>query len=540
MTKTNTSQRDAAHAQARTPQQIDKWLSSLPMLNNEKMIRTLCDSLLELNCAELADSTRFEILEVYQSHVESVAYEIQKRKVGLSLPLSVETSKLADSITSLFNQVALGYKIIVLNAMRQGSKYQELSSNKVVWACYWALIYLTEVLRSAYESYRPYPKGVWKEAHELFTYAFTEGFVHYKLAIEGTDALSRDSIRGAYKRLLLMGLSNPYQLPFRAVRSVYELLERLVHKVALTPSSHTKKSPCMFVVDFELDQPGVPYLSRSSVVDNEECFLLDTTELVITLRHELERIINNEPIELGNESSIYDSERVDMLRSLIVQWGIRPIRTSARIQNNRQADMSVGLNSVYSALSGWKEIDQEHVTPQRGDTREMLKGTFGYQQFRQTHKISLIPDWEIVDESLAGLQLAHQDPSRAQIRVGECVAIADEQQGWIVGIIRWARSGQANDVNLGIFKLGANGNAAAVQQVEGSSGPDVSTFVLAVVLLETEALGRRQMLVAPKGHYSPGSPLWLRTAGKDQVMVDPATLIVSTRLVDCFEFRIIS
>lgn len=520
-----------------TPKDVGIWLASLPILNNEKAIRKLSDSLVELNCTDMDDSTRFEILQLYQRHLDTVAHEVQKRRVGLSLPLSSESLKLAESITNLFNQVALGYKIIVLNVARQGSASQELSSNKIIWACYWALVYLTEVLRSAYESYRPFPKGVWKEAHQLYSYAFGEGLVHYKLVLEQSETLPRDSIRGVYKRLLLMGLSNPYQLPFRAVRSVYELLERLAHKVALTPSSQAKKRPCMFVVDFDIDQPGIPYLSHSSIVDSQ-AFLLDTTELVVSLRDELERHINGEPIELDGDASIYDSERVDMLRSLIVQWGIRPIRTSERVQTNHQVNMVVGLISINYVLSGFNEEHSSEVDSLREDTRQMLKGTFGYQQFKQKHKVSIIPNWEVVDESLAGLQLSHMNAAQANIRVGELIALNDGQnERWTLGVVRWAKGGQGNDLCLGIFKLGIQGYAGDIQQFDGVGGPYDGAFESAVVLPETKTLGHHHMVVVPKGHYKPDGSLWLRRNHQDQI-IQPTNLVASSRVVDCFEFKV--
>ncbi len=114
--------------------------------------------------------------------------------------------------------------------------------------------------------------------------------------------------------------------------------------------------------------------------------------------------------------------------------------------------------------------------------------------------------WQIKDAAPKGLQLVRQGSSHTYVRVGDVVGIQqmDEIGRWSAGVVRWMKSPQADNLEMGIELLAAGVKPVAVAPVRAASAGD---FQPALLLPAIEALHRPATLLLTRGVFAPGSNL---------------------------------
>jgi hypothetical protein len=101
---------------------------------------------------------------------------------------------------------------------------------------------LGEHLLINYECYAKARQGSWLKIHKLYNIARAEG-VH-DTTVESDSGPAR-TVEHIYKRLLLLGLSDPYRYPFRGLGRIYENLEEWASLASLTTTAENS-GRCLF------------------------------------------------------------------------------------------------------------------------------------------------------------------------------------------------------------------------------------------------------------------------------------------------------
>lgn len=515
---------------------LKHWLSSLPALDPADNLQQIQKSLQKYSTVKMSAADRLALLDCYQDSIKQLMRDLQKYLVGLMLPLPQASLSTSDSIRNLLQQYAHGYLIVVYDCIDNAQTLDSGADRYVlVKACHAAMRSLSELLRSSYESYREIPAGTWRRLHKILRLART-----YEIEAEylSNDSRAAGSIGSEYKRALLLGLSEPYQLPFRAVNFVFDQLQRWAPQAKLADEiEQNNSSACLFVVDTHADLPAIPCLSPGKMQRRERDLLLDTSALVAALNFELKTMVGNTVTDAGADAG--DFVQMATIKALITHWGAHPMRRNQRSASRAKYASVVGLRNVSQALVE----DSEGSTPciHLEEASDTLRGTFGQQQHQKTIARALADPWETVDESLNGFRCRVKSSEGTQAQVGELVALRPEtgKKAWQVGIIRWAKENADSTFGLGIYKLGEKVVPVRVRIAADEDQNTLHNDQGGLFLPADPSIKREQTLIVPNGLYRPKRLLWIRSnSARADYIVEVANLILAGRPFDWFEIRL--
>src|SRR5689334_5721087 len=80
----------------RRPAKVEKWLTTLPLLNVDDTGHKLCATLQAYNRTSLDPLLRLELLELYRAPIRHIGQELQKQYVGLPLPMPEKNRIIAE------------------------------------------------------------------------------------------------------------------------------------------------------------------------------------------------------------------------------------------------------------------------------------------------------------------------------------------------------------------------------------------------------------------------------------------------------------
>ncbi|MDJ0957467.1 MAG: hypothetical protein QNI91_11435 [Arenicellales bacterium] len=514
--------------------ELKRWLSELPTLDPEQNVKRIQVSLHGHNTADFGPDLRISLLGCYLGPVASLNHDLLKHRMGLSLPLPQAALRITNALRELYQEFALGYQIVVNEiTSKKGLILDDPAIMTLTKAIYGVTFCLNQVLRCAYESYRLVPLGTWKQLHKVFQLARTCGIDNEEFV--GVDGRTV-SIVHEYKRALLLGLSEPYQLPFRRVNTVFHCLNQWVAHARLLYAIDKDKGPeCLFIVDTDSDHPAIPLLSPTKVDSTERDLVLDTSELITKLNSKMGSSILD---TLTTKGEVRNYEEIETLKVLITYWRAHPMRRHRRTASRANYAVIVGLTNIARELTKDKNL-VTRSEENDDDSSDVVRGTFGHQQHLRAKSRILPVPWEAVDESLSGLRFNVNSSHGTPVSVGELVAVrpVDEEGNWCVGIVRWAKEGHSNTVDLGIYKIGEDVRSLTARRVSEKQ-PETPYEDYAALFVPADAtIKRAQTLIIHNGLYKPGQLLWLRSQSVDHI-VEATNLILAGRPFEWFEVRV--
>lgn len=507
----------------------ERWLARLPMLDLPQAARKIHDALFVLNRTPLKDDARLKLLELYRGPIMIIGHEMQLPQVGFALPLAGKSKQVAELARLLGSELAIGYKAVVMARLHRLKPAQQ--REQIILPVYRALEQLAHTLLKSYAYYAPYPAGAWREIHALYRYAESLGILD-KNVEEPPLPAAVDHIEHLYKKALLLGLADPYHLPFGVIEQVYTQMDRWVALVRLLPHMDGTNQKCQFQIDLDTDRAGA--LQSGADGDNHARHVfLDTRDLVRSLHAQLLTLQNHDA-----EGAAADERNEDVLRHLVTAWGLGPTRRFARIHRDGQCEIAVGLDSVNFVINGEKYFECTSVD--EDDTGQTVLGTYGHQKLQRRRGAVTKHAWIVMDESASGLGLNAQAPENVQARVGDVIAtrLTAPHADWAVGVIRWLKSAGSEHMVVGVQRLAPAARAAAVKPVQINTD-GVDELVLAVLLPEMPALKTPESLLTPRGIFAAERNLFMDT-GDGLHMIRAKRLIESTRAFERFEFAVLN
>ncbi|MDH3280470.1 MAG: hypothetical protein OEQ18_05000, partial [Gammaproteobacteria bacterium] len=280
------------------------------------------------HCAQLSPATVLETLaQVDEAVAGSIETNFYQRRVGLSLPLTRPELDLCTAMCSLYHQIAKAYVNLIPD--RTG----RFSDDSLSWApnaAYGAMRYFTKILLCVYQAYQNVPDNLWRRMHALYEHASALGIQDEPVS-EPHGA--RITLKILYQRALLIGLSNPYRFPFRAIQFIDGYIRAHVTQTELTGSASRPTNECLFVVDPRIDRPAIPMLPRVRSGNSGACLILDTLDISVGL-HQRIKALSGASDRLGDRSlaGFSEAEELETFKALLTQWGFHPIRSVGRRQ----------------------------------------------------------------------------------------------------------------------------------------------------------------------------------------------------------------
>jgi len=492
----------------------------------------LLNVLTELRQSDQPNSERYETLRHCRAFASQLRADLTRQFVGLSLPPPAEQIILSRRCADAYRLLSDCFRGIAEEIARQDAG-PLADTNRFVDSCYRGIECLGEYIVIRCECYLKASKGIWLDVHRLHDMAVLEGVE--QLPLDGGDASSARTIESAYKRLLLLGLSDPFQHPFRGVRRLYEKLDGWS---ALTYLTRAEKpaTRCVFVVDPWLDRPATPVLSQTRLRAelNQRWFV--TRELVTRLKQEYDTAVNHSAEHFQRSEFPADElGSVDFLRRLIVRWSIHPVRAGQRRRTFRNCDLVVGLKTVCLALNGFRPLYAEDPDAVTG-VRRMITGTYGRAEAESVDSAYIRDGWEIEDESANGLKLVRRDrpADNFGVAIDDLVAVKSGQgQDWSVGTAHWVQTDESGSVSMGVRLIPQPMRPVLIDQLHVDS---VRVRSEALLLADKSDGGLTRSLICPASIYYPtGTYLVQLPGGRGEFVVEATNMLLSSRSLVWFE-----
>lgn len=513
------------------PSVVRAWLAEAAGEKPEARTDRLSEILETLRRSNLAPELRFRSAEACREEVARLRRDLDLLLAGLSLPLHPEKEKLSRKCADTHWLLAACY---IRVATELSSRHQPVRSDATYLprSCYWGIASLGEHLLINYERYAKAKHGTWLDIHKLYDIAHAEG-VHDTAT--GPESGPARTVEHIYKRLLLLGLSDPYRYPFRGLTRIYEKLEEWAPLASLTTSAESS-GRCLFTVDPALDRPAMPALPRTRIRPQFNEKWLATRQLVDKLKQEYEKAVKDAALRHDRPSIITaELDSLELLRRVIVRWGLHPIRNNTRTTIYKSCEVVIGVKQVCTALNGFKSVQ----VATRGPTTtfmNMIKGTFSDAP-EPIDAGRITNQWEIVDESERGLRIiAGHGKGVGRISVGELIAFrSGHDSNWTLGHVHWAQSDHDGRLSLGIRRIGPGARPVLIARLQAGKPPDHARNPALLLMTETQSRRTTSLLCGKNLYFPTGTYLVHQVPEGGERVMEATNVMLSTRSFVWFE-----
>ena len=422
--------------------------------------------------------------------------------------------------------------------------------------------------------------------HKLYAYAEGHKLTRSGIADYQHMYVGKSSVKDEYLRNMLLWLTSPYRLRQGEVTKVYHTLERWVQYCILVKPGQPEDPAAdgQFGINLGKDQPPCPITQGNFTCPPANCRVLETSKLAERIRHDIhksEDVVTTTltGIDMGRQDLSHD-----LLRRLLIAWGIETKRGFPRTSKHEDVQVAVGLSAVHQFLTSHRE-ESEHIPNDPFAHRaEFASNTvkslsdenpdvwnkvypdgkdFDLTQI-VTEELAVSdappvssanpplysggkpqkqPDpslgsWLIINESASGYCVEYADGNSTKAQVGELVGIRRRNDKhswkWGIGVIRWMKFNPHQEMQLGIEML--NPDAAAIGlRTAAASGKDFN-YQRTLLLPEIPAIKQPATLITAPVPWRAGNKLMLNILGKD-VRVALTELVQNTGLFAQFQFE---
>lgn len=544
------AKRHSAWVAETDPRYARAWFESLPLADVGEVARELYQTLYTINRQDLPPSQRLELMDLYEPPVATAVSGLQTHLAKPVYPLSARKHQLSEFVRQLETEMANGYKCCL----------QDMTARRLAWRpspdgariAHHALFHLSQLLLHSYRVYLPYPAGVWRDIHQLFSHAEGAGWLDREVDTAGAERTDRPpTLARRYRQTLLLAASQPYQLPQDECLLVNQMLDRWTDRATLLNDIPDGRAG-LFLVDLDADSPPQTILRTRSAASGANRRALNTLELVRTLQGFVHRLGRGESVQsIGLGVDCLESTCHDMLQRLIRAWGVTARRQHTRLKRRGSVLLCVGIPAVHFFANGQRPFfagDGEPETapfpPFAGTDPDSRRTESNPEQGQRDGESVLFAGQDIVeftnstnspqpaslpvsdmfrvdrlqirDLSPQGLLLGRPKDAGAYVRVGDVLGIqrTDDQPGsWSAGVVRWLKSSATKMTEIGIELLGPQARPVGVRLESGGNG-SASGHTPALILPAILPLHRPSTLLVSRGLFQPGATYELHEEGQ--------------------------
>ncbi len=514
---------------------FESWAKKLPMANVGVAAKMLFQATRELNATKIAANTRYKMLEIIRSQTYIICDSLGKRFLKQSVMLTDNDMKIVSLAQTLQNQLASGYKRIVIDELTQPIKKND--KKLLTFAVHRAISDLSQTILRALQLYSNPPKNAWLELHQLYALSESKGTQQYAVKDSRAKYTASSTILDVYIRVLLLGCCKPNQLRQMDLANLYAATELWSGLVKVCNGSDIK---ALFLFAQQKDFPPV-YRSLLKSTTSSIGRALCPTSLVAELQKHLDKD-SSEATVPGNISEA-------VINHLIYAWGAMVERSFRRTQNSGEIQIGIGLlashffaakeHSLPYLLNQWNAEETTAKKPklstdvwdqsfdagsQFGADAENIE--FDSIAFISGHaqptedkgpKAQQIKA-QIFNTSPGGYGITLDKPP-SSVQTGELVVIKEARMNnWSLGCIRWIRTQRGQATQLGIELLAPKVEAVAVRILNKTGENGEYLRGISVPALPTA--GQEETLILPTMPFKVGCKAqWLNDKQSQRIQL---------------------
>lgn len=564
--------------------QAKAWCDTLPLGNPLDTGTYLVSGLKRLNHAPPAASDHFHILEVFRPLIADLVDMLRKAYTGASLPLAPRPLDSAQRVEELLTQLAQGYKLVVVQCTTGGMP-ADAPRETVLAALYQGIGAFGRLLVETYSVYAPEPSQVWRDLHRLYYFAEQRGLDAIPVKVGHTGA-ANPTIGQAYRRVLLLSLSNPYHLMQGEALTLYQEVDKWVAACRLTPLSGASAHKGQLYIDLATDLPPRYAPPKLDVPAPQEGRMIDISAMRGIVNRRIQEIVTAAKSSPRGQSTLAERKQVYMYRRLAEALGVRSERLSPRLPREMPIEIIAGISACHHFLMEGPRFtpEDDEIRMRREDLGEsgpelsllphehvpwvndeeasrLAKGMVKPRtsHFFSTHnrddkdvwvrvyssavqledEASAEPVFRVAvcqqrDASKGGIAVACPRGHGIQVRVGEILGYKDgpDHRLWSIGTVRWVKT-QADKLELGIRVLAEDAAAVAVKGLKGVG--QGGEYFRALLIPNLDPRHYPTTLITPAAIYDIDSVILLNT-GKVLVHVRLTKLLEATGSYARFQF----
>lgn len=448
------------------------WLAGEPDDDPAADLAALRQHLAQLGEPGVSATQLQRCLDQFDVRVRDLSNRFRPRLLTATLPLSRELFAATNDLIEALLDIAAGFQRLADDVRQRWVRTQILGS-AALGAQAQQLVgeaFLNGALASS-----PAPFTLWQRAHALMLDAVRhEGGKEFGVATQTRTAFF-------YKRLLCLAVVQPESLTARELSWLFDYLEGAAARATLDQEPPVMEAAAYWI-DAAQDGPPVA-LARRGPPAVDGLWYFSAAPLAARVSEQIEwlenRILEAEVVGLerdgellapdvsGLPEGLTPLEVLSLLRRLRERWSTPPLREQARRRHQYTVQVCAGLRAIW-------ELGR------RGESG------------------GRIAEWMVLNESPGGYAIMCVSGLEGVLSAGMALALRrDAGQPWSICIVRWIRSDNPDQVELGLQVVAQTFTAVQI----AFRGGDAHSTVPALILPPLAATRRNQALLAPAGSY---------------------------------------
>ncbi len=461
------------------PAILAEWLEQLSGKNPEEAAQRLLAELARLNRTGMDEDLRAKLSLLHEPVGLGLIEELLASLPENGTPQSALHRQAANLAYELAVELAYAWKLVSLAVQQKRTLFGGAKAR--LSALSHLLSALANQIRTSYRSHTSPPLYSWHELHQLHAALSEESHAGAATAMEGG---SPDAV---YKSTLLLALADPFRLTRPEIETTMAYLEKFGQLAELSKAGKGGKS--VFLISPESDSPS----TLDDSADTPALLALDTHTLCKHLRSLLVKLQGGEAFrDIGLGDVPHKINGLHLLSRLHQAWRGSNKRSFKRYEPGpTHVEVISGIPAIHRLFDS-----KLRPAPPPKAIANPLAGGLADQGWPAR--------WRVVNDSANGLALSAHAQEVAQVRMGNPVALREENEegsAWLLGVIRWGKMSKGQVVVAGVEKLSPDAASVVLRFAQGTAA---NLGQPALLIPANAALQTDERLLLPQGLYQRG------------------------------------
>jgi hypothetical protein len=426
------------------PRKVKTWIAALPRANATATQKELEMALENLSGQKLEGVQRLAVLEEMRPAVMESVGLLQQQYAGSPLPLPAVKSQAAHRAEGFHVLLGNGYRKAAAEICAPSGKVPMFRGNALNQALARSAWHYGRALAVAWRIYRAPSAGIWQGLHRVNRFA-AQAKLDTKSA-EDSIAGTPVDVHSQYVQALLMAVTNPLAFSQIEQDSLWQIARNFTDRCQLMQRPPAENAP---VVPEDADRGPGPGASDETPAQwlDLRAFSGEVDAALARARDGYSEIVP------GRGMGIRVS--TDMLQRLKRSFGLAAARSYKRLSAGHPLRTVIGLSGLHFYLAGQRDFEtfmrQAAMHDVPFDDRADWASNSTDAARVPVHTANSL------DQSLGGYRMAWDNANQIRARVGEVIGITladnDDDNEWIVGVVRWLRYEDNGGLSAGVELL---------------------------------------------------------------------------------------